>query len=457
MSLTLKRRLESELGADAVISDPDLLLSYQRDWTGSWHGTAVLAVRPASTEGVAAALIACAAAEVGLVVQGGNTGLVGGATPDNEVVLDTGALRELGEVDRRSAQVTVGAGVKLEEAQQLARAAGFDLGVDLAARGQATIGGMVATNAGGAMALRYGTMRANVAGLEAALGDGRIVSRLSGLPKDNAGYDLAALLIGSEGTLGVVTKVRLALVRKPARRVTGLLGMETLEEAVDLVAAMRDRLSGELEAAECFDRAGLEMACERLGLRDPLDDPSPFYLLIQVASDAQPTELLAKALPDRYLEAMAIAEDAARREALWTYRESLNEAATARGVSRKYDVSIPLAALPRFAAAVAAEVGRYDDAAFISTYGHLGDGNLHISVFELKRDGRDLDRRVANLVDRHGGTISAEHGIGRAKREILEPSRSRAEIEAMEAIKRALDPAGVLARGRVFASQKTVL
>lgn len=448
---SLERELGSVLAVEYVIGDRDRLISYETDWTGGWQGSALLAVRPGSAEEVAAVLGICGAAGVGVVVQGGNTGLSGGSVPlTGEVVLLTDRLGEVGEVDSYSRQASFGAGVTLEAAQAQARSAGLDLAVDLAARRQATIGGMAATNAGGAMALRYGTMRSNIAGLEAVLADGTIVRRLSGLPKDNAGYDLPAILIGSEGTLGVITTVRLSLVKRCPERTVALVGVSGFAEAVELVVGLRDHVGASLEAAECFDRFGLELVCKHRNVGDPLERPAPVYVLIQVATE-DPTGLLASAIEEWYLDEMVVGEGSERQAALWAYREGLNEAAGAEGVVRKYDVSVPIAAIPDFADRVSSLISTLDPPLTLMRYGHLGDGNIHLNLIGAQPERTSsIDRAIADLVCEYGGTTSAEHGVGLAKRAILEPTRSTAEVEAMRAIKRALDPAGILGADRVL-------
>jgi FAD/FMN-containing dehydrogenase len=447
---SLRDELVGIVGASDVIVSRDRLVAYERDWTGNWEGRALLAVRPATAREVAGVLVACSRARVTVVVHGGNTGLVGGATPDSDVVLDTTRLDQLGDVDNHSFQVTVGAGVTLERAQGHARVAGLDLPVDLGARSGATIGGMVATNAGGRLAVRYGTMRTSVCGLEAVLSTGRIIERLSGVLKDNAGYDLPALIVGSEGTLAVVTRVRLQLLRRPARRAAALVGARDYREAVALVSHLRARLSVSLEAADCFDRTAMEAVCAYLRVSDPLSEPHHVYVILQVAEpNDDPAATLAAAVDPELLDAMVIAEDTARRRALWTYREALNEAVGAQGIARKYDISVPIAAIPAFAEDARQEVERRTGAT-ATVYGHLGDGNLHVNVLGTSGADDGLDVAMADLVAAHNGSISAEHGIGRAKRSFLGSTRSSAEIEAMWAVKRALDPTETLGRGCVL-------
>jgi FAD/FMN-containing dehydrogenase len=405
-------------------------------------------VRPASAEEVAAVLAACADAGVGVVPQGGNTGLVGGQIPHGgEVVLSLARLTEIGPLDPVAAQITVGAGVTPAALATALRGSGLALGVDFAARDSATIGGLVATDAGGAQVLRHGTMRARVAGVEAVLSGGRVLRRLSGLVKDNAGYDLPQLLVGSEGTLAVITAVRLALVPAPARVVTALLGLGSLADAVALVARLRARLPS-LQAADFFLADGLELVCAHRRIAPPLPGGHAVYVVLECGDDADPTEALAAALEDEAaVEDVAVADDTARRAALWTYREAHNEALNAAGVPHKLDVSVPLPAIAPFAAEVVEAVGARGR---VILYGHLGDGNVHVNVLGPAPDDHAVDEAVLRLVAAHGGSISAEHGIGVAKRAWLGLTRTEEEIAAMRAIKAALDPAGVLNPGVVL-------
>jgi FAD/FMN-containing dehydrogenase len=413
---------------------------FERDVTGRFGGQAAAVVRPASVDEVAAVLAACGAAGVAVVPQGGNTGLVGGGVPrGGEVVLSLSRLVEIGPVDAVARQVTVGAGVTPTALSGALRGTGLALGVDFAARDAATIGGMAATDAGGAQVLRHGTMRARVAGLEAVLADGRILRRLSGLVKDNAGYDLPALLVGSEGTLAVITAIRLALVEAPARLVTALLGADSMATAVELVSAARGAIP-DLLAAEVFDAPGMALVREHLRLPHPLTSEHPVYVLLETGGDV---EQLAAAIGD--VGDVAVADDTARREALWRYREALNPAVNAAGVPHKLDVSVPIGAMAAFAATAREAVQALGGRPIL--WGHLGDGNLHVNALGLEPHDERVDEVVLALVAEHGGSISAEHGIGVAKRRFLGLTRSPEEVAAMTAVKRALDPAGTLNPG----------
>jgi FAD/FMN-containing dehydrogenase len=437
------------VGAAHVLTEPDLTAGFERDMTGRFGGRAAAVVRPAGTEEVAAVLAACAGAGVAVVPQGGNTGLVGGQVPrGGEVVLSLARLAQIGPLDPVAGQITVGAGVTPAALAAALRGTGLALGVDFAARDSATIGGMVATDAGGAQVLRHGTTRARVAGLEAVLSDGRVLRRLSGLAKDNAGYDLPALLVGSEGTLAVITAVRLALVPAPARVVTALLGLGALDDAVALVARLRAALPS-LQAADVFLADGLDLVCAHRRLAPPFPTRHAVYVLVECGAADDPTEALAAALEgERAVDDVAVADETARRAALWTYREALNEAVNAAGVPHKLDVSVPQAALAAFAREVVEVVHDAAPGARTILWGHLGDGNLHVNVLGPGTDG--VDEPVLRLVAAHGGSISAEHGIGVAKRAWLGLTRSPEEIAAMTAIKRALDPAGTLNPGAVL-------
>lgn len=443
------------MGAAHVLVDPDVVAGYTTDWTGRFTGPARLVVRPGSADEVAAVLRACADAGVAVVVQGGNTGLVGGSVPPPAgsggappVVLSTTRLVDIGPVDPLSQQVTAGAGATLAAVQAAARAAGLELAVDLAARDSATVGGMVATNAGGLHVVRYGAMRQQVVGTEAVLADGRILRRLSGLVKDNTGYDLSQLLVGSEGTLGVVTAVRLRLVPHLPDRAVALLGLASTADAVALAARLRQRLDT-LSAAELFTREGMALVCEHAGLERPFTADPPVYLLVEVSGRGDVVTGLAGALGDAAVDddATAVADDDAGAARLWAYRERHTEAVSGLGVPHKLDVTLPLGELAAFEPAVRRVVDEAWPGATTVLFGHVGDGNVHVNVVGPPADDESVDGAVLSLVAAHGGSISAEHGIGRAKVPWLGLSRSPAEISAMRAVKQALDPGALLNPG----------
>jgi FAD/FMN-containing dehydrogenase len=460
--LTLEAALRTAVGSEHVLLDRDLRASYETDWTGRFAGPSRAVARPADTAQVAQVLAACADAGVPVVVQGGRTGLVGGSVPppgpaeNPPVVLLTTRLTELTEISQVTRQVTAGAGVTLAALTAHARAAGLDFGVDLAARDSATVGGMVATNAGGIRVLRYGSMRDQVAGVEAALVDGRIITRLDGLAKDNTGYDFSHLLAGSEGTLAVLTRLRLRLVPADRERAVALIAVRGTAEAVGLLAALRSQLPG-LSAAELCFPSGLALVARITGLRVPMEGTGKAYVLVEVAGESDPVDDLLAVLErcEQVLDA-TVASSAADRAQLWALRERHTEAINSVGVPVKLDVSVPLVRLAelvdRLPGAVAAvepttgEPTTGEPATQLVLFGHLAEANLHVNVLGA-RDAEAVTVAVLSLVSSLGGSISSEHGIGRAKARWLDLSRSRAEIDVMRAIKAAFDPLGLLNPG----------
>ena len=436
-----------------MLSDPDTTAPFERDWTGRFGGRAALVVRPADTEETAAVVAACAQAGAAIVPQGGNTGLVGGGVPrGGEVVLSLVRLNAIGAVDPALGLVEVGAGVTLAALQQAVRRAGFDAALDFAARDSCTIGGVVACDAGGARALRHGTARTRVAGLEAVLADGTVVRRMAGLAKDNAGYDLPALLIGSEGTLGVVTRVLWRLEPRFDARVAALVPLASVEAAAELLAALRAE-APTLESCDFFLDDGLELVLGYQGRSSPLQERAPVYVLAECAGRSDPTDELAAALERAGIEEALIADDTPGRERLWALRELHADAINAAGVPHKLDVGVPLAALGSFLdevpRAVRAAVPDVPDArAFL--FGHLGDGNVHVNLLGPAGDDERADDAVLELVLACGGTISAEHGVGVAKARWLDRARGAGEAAAMRALKRALDPRDLLNPGAIL-------
>ncbi|MFF9865193.1 FAD-binding oxidoreductase [Streptomyces sp. NPDC013953] len=439
----LARQLADVVGDAHVLADPALRAGYETDFTGRWAGRARLVVRPGGTAEVVEVVRRCAAAGAAVVPQGGNTGLVGGSVPGpdgTDVVLSLRRLDTIGPLDPRAQRITVGAGVPLAALQRHLRPLGWDFGVDLAARDSATIGGMIATNAGGERVVRYGTTRANVAGLEAVLADGGVVDRLAGLPKDNTGYDLTQLLAGSEGTLAVLTRARLRLVPLLPERVTALLALDSLDAALSVLTRLR-RLES-LELAEFFTADGLRLVLEHTGLPAPFRGAHPVYLLAECAGRRDPGEELAAALEDAPVREAAVALHAADRGRLAAYRERHTEAVNAAGIPLKLDVTVPLDDLPGFVEGLPSLLGARARA---YVFGHLAEGNVHVNLLDVAPEDEDaVTEAVLRRVAAVGGSISAEHGVGRAKAHYLHLSRSAAEIRLMRSVKAALDPGHVL-------------
>jgi FAD/FMN-containing dehydrogenase len=445
--------LRATVGERHCLADAALRASYETDWTRRFSGRALAVVRPGSAEEVAAVLRACGEARVGVVPQGGNTGFVGGSVPrDGEVVLSLVRLHEIGAVDAEAGEVTVGAGATLAAVQARARAAGWEVGVDLGARDSATIGGMVATNAGGIHVLRHGSMRRQVLGFEAVLPDGRILRRLPGMPKDNTGYDLGGLLAGSEGTLAVITRVRLRLVPRLAHRAVAVVGFADAREAVAAAARFRREL-GSLLALELFTDDGLALVLRHTGAAAPFAARRPAYLLAEAGSDeADPTDAFVELLERCEVDegATALATDPGGRERLWKLRERHTEAVSAEGIPHKLDVSVPLARYAELVERAPRVAAAAHPGARSILYGHVGDGNLHVNVLGPDPDDDAVDDAVLGLVVELGGSVSAEHGIGVAKVDWLERDRGGETVAAMRALKAAWDPAGIMNPGVLF-------
>lgn len=450
----LLEALRAAVGNGQVLTDPDLRAGYQTDWTRRFHGEAAAVVRPGTTEEIAAVLRACSRSGAAVIPQGGNTGLVGGGVPRagdpngrRQVVLSLTRLRDSEPVDLVAGEVTVGAGVTLGALQEQAGAAGWEFGVDMGSRDSATIGGLVATNAGGVSVLRNGPMRQQLVGIEAVLADGTVLRRLPGLIKDNTGYHLPSLLAGSEGTLAVVTRVRLRLVPALGRRAVALLAIGSVADAAALAAALRRGLPS-LTALEVFDDDGLQLVMRHTHAEQPFAAGYPTYLLVEcatAAADPEPdlVDVLAT-LPA--LDAVVASEEGARRR-LWQLRERHTEAINAEGVPHKLDISVPLGRVGEFDAQVRGVVRGVDRDARTFVYGHLGDGNLHVNVVGPDPDDEAVDDAVLSLALELGGAVSAEHGIGVAKTRWLIADRGEADVAAMRAIKRALDPDDLLNPG----------
>jgi FAD/FMN-containing dehydrogenase len=402
-------------------------------------------VRPGTVDEVAGVLRLCNAAHAPVVPQGGNTGLVGGSVPlHGELVLDLRRLAAIGAVDARTGQVTAQAGVTLARLQQQARGGGWQYGVDLGAREVATVGGTVATNAGGVHVLRYGPTRRQLVGIEAVLADGRMIRRLDGLEKDNSGFDLAGLFCGSEGTLAVVTAARVRLHAPTRHAVVALCAFDDVDTALVAVGTLRRELDC-VNAIELFFAEGLALVCEQLGLARPFAADHAAFVLVEAAANTDPTDALARAvgLSDGVTD-VAVATDPSSARALWRYREGHPEAINLLGTPLKLDVSLPADQLADFLRIVPERVRDLAPDAAVWMFGHAGDGNVHVNVTGVALDDERVTAAVFELVAQRHGSISAEHGIGTAKRRYLHLVRSPDEIAVYRALKNALDPVGIL-------------
>jgi len=428
--------LQNALGSDRVLTSIEAMAGYLVDWTGNFRGDALAVVRPSTTAEVSALMRVCSENGVCVTAQGGNTGLVGGSVPLDGLLLSTVYLCTFEDFDPNSGQVTVGSGVTLAQLHAFAVGHDLEFGVDLAARDSATIGGMTATNAGGIHVIAQGMMRKQVVGVEAVLPSGEVISTLRGLAKDNTGYDLTQLLCGSEGTLAVITKVRVQLHRPVATQLL-VFGVDSISAALDTAAGF----IGNISAAEVIDRASVECVHRVTGISVPFD--SAFHLLLEVRGDLD-FEALAQH------EDLIVALDATDREKLWALRERVTESCAVEqvGVSHKLDVSFPQNILGDAYTQLCDLLDR-DGVTQVVIFGHLLDGNFHL-FFTTPAADQEIEREVLELVARLGGSISAEHGIGRMKAAYLHLSRGESEISMMKSLKSAIDPQGIMNPGVLF-------
>ena len=439
------KRFRAVVGTEHVVVDPEVMESYGTDWTGRFRGDPAAVVRPGDSAEVAEVMALCRDAGVAVVPQGGNTGLVGGAVPlHGEVVVSLRRLSWIADVDEEGGQLTAGAGSSVASIQAAAGAVGWVYGVDLGSRDSATIGGTIATNAGGLQVLRHGATRAQLLGIEAVLGSGATVSHLGGLIKDNTGYDLGGLLCGSEGTLGLITAARLRLVPPSPERVVTLLAFSSAHAAIDAGFFLR-RVLPDLQSLEFFLESGLELVCDVTRTPRPFAVQHAAYLLAEVAGQRDPLPLVDEVLDAVVaLDDVAVATVAPRIAQLWRYREGHTEAINTLGAPHKLDVTLPSTVLASFIDRVPDVVRDADPRAAAWLFGHVADGNVHVNITGVDADDQTVDDRVLVFAAELGGSISAEHGIGTAKRPWLHLNRSQAEIGAFRSIKAALDPAGIL-------------
>jgi FAD/FMN-containing dehydrogenase len=464
----LLRDLRECVGEAQVLVDGDLS-AYELDWRKRFRGRALAVVRPADTAQVAAVLRACAAHGASLVPQGGNTGLVGGGVPDDsgtQVLLSLTRLNRIRQIDAANLTLTVEAGCVLQAAQQAAADAGLLFPLSLAAEGSCTIGGNLATNAGGTQVLRFGNARELCLGLEVVTADGQVWHGLSGLRKDNTGYDLRDLFIGSEGTLGIITAATLKLWPRPAAVGTALAATRSLEQCVALLDLARARLGPGLTGFEVMNRFALDLVARHFpALPQPLPEVPWTVLLEQsdnegeVQARARFEALLEDALEGGLIDDAMVAQSLSQSHGLWHLRESIPLAQSQEGPNIKHDIALPVSAIPAFVAGTDAALAQAFPGIRMVNFGHLGDGNLHYNVQApsglpaqafMDRHEHAVNTLVYDAVCALDGSISAEHGVGALKREELAQRKSPVALQMMRAIKQALDPQGRLNPGRVL-------
>jgi FAD/FMN-containing dehydrogenase len=468
MNHLLLEELRSVLGERHLLVDGDLS-AFEQDWRKRWRGRALAVARPGSTAEVAEVVAACANHDVGIVPQGGNTGLVGGSVPDDsgtQVLLSLLRMNRVRELDLANSTMTVDAGCVLQHVQETASAKGMLFPLSLAAEGSCTIGGNLASNAGGTQVLRYGNARELCLGLEVVTPQGEVWNGLSGLRKDNTGYDLRDLFIGSEGTLGIITGATLKLYPAPAAVMTALAAVPSMEAAVSLLQLAQSRLGPGLTGFEVMGELALSLVHKHFPqLPRPLPAAPWTVLLEQSDTEGEAhargvfEALLETAFETGLVSDAAIAENIAQSHAMWHLRESIPLAQAEEGLNIKHDISLPVSRIPAFVASTDAALQAALPGVRLVNFGHLGDGNLHYNVqapagtpaVDFLRDREsDANEIVYDAVIAHGGSISAEHGIGALKREELALRKSPVALQMMRAIKGALDPRGIMNPGRVL-------
>jgi len=453
-------------GGRVAGTDTEALLRDERDL---FRGAAALVVRPASTAECAGVVGICHEAGIGVVPQGGNTGYCGGATPfdaNRQILLNLSRMNRIRELDPVNFTMTVEAGLVLAQAQAAAEEQGLMFPLSMGSEGSCQLGGNLSTNAGGLAVLRYGTARELVLGLEVVLPDGEVLSELGGLRKDNTGYDLKALFLGAEGTLGVITAAVLKLSPLPRSRETAWLAVPSVDAACRLVWRARQESGEQLVSAEYISRLSLELVLAHVeGARDPLDTPSAHYVLLELAgADSGGTlndvleRILEQGLAAGEIDNGALAKSGQQRDALWRLREGIVEAERCEGGSIKHDISVRTSQLPRFLADAEPVLSALAPCR-LSVFGHIGDGNLHYNLLPPAgidpeaygaQYGQPLSRAVHELAVLLGGSFSAEHGVGVLKREELQRYKSPVALALMRTVKRALDPKGIMNPGKLF-------
>lgn len=463
----LEARLVAIVGTSAVLTAASDVAPYLTDWRGRYTGKARCIVKPATTEEIAGVIALCASECLPMVPQGGNTGLVGGATPDasgEAVVINLSRLNRIRELDAGNNTITVEAGCLLQQVQEAADEADRLFPLMLASQGSCEIGGNLSTNAGGVHVMRYGNMRELALGVEVVLPDGRVWNGLRGLRKDNTGYDLKQLFIGAEGTLGIITVAVLKLFPKPRANAVAWAAVDDPEAAVNLLCRLRGALGERIIAFEIVGRPALDLVLQHIpDTHDPLPERHDWYVLIECADTLAEFDLvtaLEAALMaefERGVRDATIARSLAQAQALWHLRENISEAQRIEGFSIKHDIAIPVSRIAEFIAQAGRELQQAFGAVRVVVFGHMGDGNLHYNLSRPAAADNDAfiaqtplaNRIVHDIVASLGGSISAEHGLGQLKRDEIRRYKSEIEIEMMRTLKAALDPHGLMNPGKL--------
>ena len=455
------------VGAAQVVTDPDLIAGNLVEPRGLYHGRALGLVRPASTQETARVVALCNDLRIPLVPQGGNTGLVGGQTPDSsgrQIILSLRRMNRVREIDESANAMIVEAGVTLADAQAAALRADRLFPLSLASEGTCTIGGNLSTNAGGVAVIAYGNARDLVTGVEVVLADGRVMNGLSKLRKDNTGYDLKNLFIGAEGTLGVITAAALKLFPNPRAIATAFVGLADPAEALRLLGIARQFAGAGVTSFELLPRIGIDFVLAHSNARDPLGSKHAWYALIELSSqltsglEETMSSMLQAAIEQGVIEDATIAATLEQRDAFWFLWEFMPEAQRLEGGSIKHDVSVPVGAAPAFLARAREAAEAFMPGIRVVAFGHLGDGNIHFNISQAP--GADtsaflaqweaMNEVVHGIVEQFQGSISAEHGIGRLKRELLKKTKDPVALEVMRMLKSTLDPRGILNPGKVL-------
>jgi FAD/FMN-containing dehydrogenase len=465
----LLQRLRSVVGSAGYLDQPGDVEPFTIDHRKLYRGATPLVLRPASTQEVSQVLALCHEADVGVVPVGGNTSYCGGATPSedgSQIVLSLSRMRHIRAVDALNYTMIAEAGCVLAEVQAAAAAVDRLFPLSLGSEGSCQLGGNLSTNAGGTAVLRYGMMRDLILGLEVVLPDGRILDTLKPLRKDNTGYDLRDLFIGAEGTLGVITAAACKLFSRPASLVTAFVAVRDPQAAVALLARLREATGDAVSTFELVPRIALDLVLRHIDkVSDPFEQRFDWYVLVEIGTGAHDTGLrqgieaqLADAMERGEIENAALAASEAHREMFWRLRETIPEAQRREGASIKHDISVTTSELPRFMTEGSAAILDIAPEGRIVAYGHLGDGNLHFNVSvpsggnpkEFEALAPRINRAMHDLIARYGGSFSAEHGIGRLKRDDLVRYKNPVAVELMRSIKKAIDPKGIMNPGKVL-------